>query len=30
MRPNILMFNDWEWDSHRSDEQSQKYTKFMK
>lgn len=30
MRPNILMFGDWDWDSSISDEQSRKYDKFLK
>lgn len=28
-RPNILMFNDWDWISNRSDEQDGRYTKFL-
>ena len=28
MRPNILMFGDWEWDDSRSSDQSVKYSKF--
>ena len=30
MRPNILMFGDWDWDSSRSDVQHKKYNKFLK
>ena len=29
MRPNILMFDDWDWDSCRSDEQRLQYKKFL-
>lgn len=29
MRPNILMFDDWDWDSCRSDQQSLQYKKFL-
>jgi len=27
-RPNILMFNDWEWDSSRAEEQAKRYLDF--
>lgn len=28
-RPNILMFNDCDWISNRSDEQEERYNKFL-
>jgi NAD-dependent SIR2 family protein deacetylase len=28
-RPNVLMFDDWEWISHRSEEQEQRYRQWL-
>jgi len=30
MRPNVLMFNDWEWIGQRSDVQEYGFNKFQK
>ena len=30
LRPNILMFDDWDWMSDRSDKQSKMYDNFLK
>lgn len=30
LRPNILMFGDWDWISDRSDRQQENYDRFLK